>query len=191
VASVDESLPLQLMDDAIKHVRQQKVQGSATACIVTVSRNNLLFARNLGDSGFMVIRPSAPAALQLVARSNEQQSSFNCPYQLAFESSNSHEPRDSDAYNVQLQAGDIVVLATDGLFDNLFDKQIVTIALDALGTASSPDEKPQHIADQLAKRAEDITTSQNDTPFAQSARRHGHRHSGGKPDDISVVVAIV
>lgn len=36
-------------------------------------------------------------------------------------------PENADDYNVQLKDGDIIVSATDGVFDNLFQHEILTI----------------------------------------------------------------
>ena len=53
--------------------------GSSTACIVALDRSKqTLHTANLGDSGFMVVRQG-----HVVHRSNEQQHSFNTPYQLS------------------------------------------------------------------------------------------------------------
>jgi len=53
--------------------------GSSTACVVVLDRTSRrLFAANLGDSGFVVVRAGV-----VVHRSNEQQHYFNTPYQLA------------------------------------------------------------------------------------------------------------
>ena len=37
------------------------------------------------------------------------------------------KPEDADEYNVDLQDGDIIVSATDGVFDNLFLHEILSI----------------------------------------------------------------
>ncbi|KAJ4849953.1 hypothetical protein Tsubulata_004844 [Turnera subulata] len=55
-----------------------KAQGSFTACIVTLRReDNKLCYANVGDSGFLVFRNK-----RLLFRSPTQQHRFNCPYQL-------------------------------------------------------------------------------------------------------------
>mmetsp|Transcript_13166 Transcript_13166/g.17895 ORF Transcript_13166/g.17895 Transcript_13166/m.17895 type:complete len:117 (+) Transcript_13166:1985-2335(+) len=37
------------------------------------------------------------------------------------------KPADADKYDVQLELGDVVVTATDGVFDNLFNREILDI----------------------------------------------------------------
>ena len=51
-----------------------------------------------------------------------QQHAFNTPLQLGafMEDGNQFDqPEDADVYRLQLQAGDVVVLATDGILDNM------------------------------------------------------------------------
>ena len=51
-----------------------------------------------------------------------QQHAFNTPLQLGptmDDGSLFDQPEDSDVYKLQLQAGDLVVLATDGVLDNM------------------------------------------------------------------------
>lgn len=58
---------------------KQSLIGSCTACIVSFNRaDSTLYAANLGDSGFVVVRGN-----RIVHRSREQQHYFNAPYQLA------------------------------------------------------------------------------------------------------------
>ena len=110
--------------------------GSSTACIWTLNKSNMNVA-NLGDSGFLVLRYDA--ILQkcyIVEESKEQQHNFNTPYQLAnipfdklkripIDQFWNDKPTQSDTYNLTVKAGDIVILATDGLLDNLFTSEIL------------------------------------------------------------------
>ena len=59
----------------------------------------------------------------------EQQHFFNAPYQLAVvppkmlkRGAIMDKPTDAEVVSMTVESGDIVLLATDGLFDNLFDK---------------------------------------------------------------------
>ena len=40
------------------------------------------------------------------------------------------EPHHSDEYTIHLQLGDVIVSATDGVFDNLFNHEILAIIKD-------------------------------------------------------------
>ena len=63
------------------------VQGSCTACILTVHETSLRVA-NVGDSGFLVVRSG-----KVLFRSQSQQHDFNFPYQLGGEGSDSPQVR--------------------------------------------------------------------------------------------------
>jgi protein phosphatase PTC7 len=78
-----------------------------------------------------------------------------------------------------------VVLGSDGLFDNLFDEDLVQCI-------GAPDMEPHSIATCLAQRAHALSLDKSyDSPFAKNARAAGRSHPGGKKDDITVVVSRV
>lgn len=81
-------------------------------------RDDELRIANLGDCGVSVIRRN-----EFVFRTEEQQHSFNYPFQLGTGSSDS--PSDAQMFTVKIMDGDIVVMGSDGIFDNLFDEDIL------------------------------------------------------------------
>jgi protein phosphatase PTC7 len=88
--------------------------------------------------------------------------------------------------NVQqkLREGDIVLVATDGLYDNLPVKDIVA------RTAKLDDV--DEIADMLADIATENQLNKNyQSPFQISAEKAGQEWQGGKEDDLTIVVAKV
>lgn len=52
-------------------------------------------------------------------RSKPQQHRFNCPYQLS--ATGADRVADADVGGVPVMGGDVVVIGTDGLFDNVFE----------------------------------------------------------------------
>lgn len=84
--------------------------------------------------------------------------------------------------NVQqkLREGDVVVLATDGLFDNMNDKDIVAVV--------EQEEDEMMMAEKLGEMA---STRSVDTkfasPFMLAAKKAGVKWKGGKADDITVI----
>ena len=84
--------------------------------------------RSLGDSGYVILGPG-----KVAYRSTTQTHAFNTPYQLSkiparmqaqhaiFGGSThfSESPSQADVYTHQLKHGDIVIFATDGVWDNL------------------------------------------------------------------------
>ena len=123
---------------------QPPVEGRCTGCVVTVERGGdgdsgggVLHATVLGDSGFMVLRAPNPGKDQSgwavrytcdEERIEEQQHYFNCPFQLGtLGGGEMNTPADSFHAKVALEEGDVVIVATDGLFDTLFDEDIVNL----------------------------------------------------------------
>lgn len=140
-------------------------------------------AFNVGDSGFRLLRPSQLGSqLTVEKRSREQQHYFNCPYQLGTRSRDT--PADGDAYTASVRAGDLVVLMTDGVSDNLSDAEIC----EALRSPLASGQEAAALAQTLASLAS--TASQQlhrETPFGVSARKQGFSFPGGKPDDVTVL----
>jgi len=169
--------PVEIMEYGHKQV--QHITGSSTALVIVFTEGGKkLTAANLGDSGFMVLRDN-----QVLFRSEEMQHFFNFPYQLG--TGHTTTAHDSQIITLDLQEGDLVIAGTDALFDNLFDEEIVNIVKNA-----QPNENLAHtLAHAVFQRG---YTSQP-SPFMRVAHRLGliDTERGGKPDDITVVVARV
>ena len=89
---------------------------------------------------------------------------------------------------MELQVGDLVVVGTDGFLDNVFDAEKAAAVSVFKGDGDSPQTVAQRLAD-LARINANLT--EGDSPFAASARAAGKAWSGGKIDDITVIVAQV
>jgi len=169
--------PRSILEYGYKHA--MNVRGSSTACIISID-GNTLHSSNLGDSGFRIFRRGEIA---LVSKS--QQHKFNTPYQLGSESDDT--PNHANEVEFTLRDGDIIVIGTDGLFDNLYDGDIEKIIKQFSEYSSTED-----LASGIANKAYDISTLEEaKTPFNDMAYAHYHFHywKSGKPDDISVIVA--
>ncbi|KAK5150008.1 Protein phosphatase 2C 7 [Recurvomyces mirabilis] len=102
--------------------------GGCTASLAVASADGSMESANLGDSGFLIIGPG-----KVAHRSEAQTHAFNTPYQLSkvpakmqaqhaiFGGSThlSETPKQADVEKHKLKHGDIVVFATDGVWDNL------------------------------------------------------------------------
>ena len=88
-----------------------------------------------------------------------------------------------------MKHGDILVVGSDGLWDNIHRNKIVGVVEPFVrGTETIKDT--ELVAEILAKEAEKYSYLQNYmSPFAESARAHNYDYVGGKPDDITVIVA--
>ncbi|WPH00112.1 protein serine/threonine phosphatase 2C [Acrodontium crateriforme] len=112
------------------------VAGGCTASLAVASKDGSMETANLGDSGFIIVGPG-----KVTARSNAQTHAFNTPYQLSKVPAKiqaqhaifggathfSETPAQADVEKHQLKHGDIVLFATDGVWDNLSAQDTLTI----------------------------------------------------------------
>ncbi|KAJ1973273.1 hypothetical protein H4R34_005132 [Dimargaris verticillata] len=134
----------QTLEDAY----MEGIRGSSTACLA-ILRDDELRVANLGDCGLLVIRQGAVAF-----RTEEQQHSFNFPFQIG--TGCADRPEDAQVFTVKVRRGDIIVLASDGIFDNLFEEDIL-------------DEVHRHLpAAMLTPPVPDIASSATDTAASTS-----------------------
>jgi protein phosphatase PTC7 len=164
--------------------------GSSTACVVVVHQRTL-YSANLGDSGFLVYRKG-----KIIYRSMEQVHYFNAPFQLTLlpdqcdrEGFITDTPEKSDLEQIALEAGDVILLATDGLWDNVPDD----VLANALGSIDEPSTQAlQATCNSIALIARRLShDADHASPFAVKAGQHGIRASGGKPDDITLVLIYI
>jgi protein phosphatase PTC7 len=120
--------------------------------------------------GVMVVRDD-----KVLLRSKEQQRGFNFPYQLGTNSEDT--PKRADRYELPMQPADIVVIATDGFWDNLFDQKILQLIN---SWKSSNGGKVDKLAKILAEEAERVSLSKDRTPF-QVAPRSRTLHRSPRP----------
>jgi len=181
--------PRDLLWQAFRHVEKQAIIGSTTATVACLKENRLQIA-NLGDSGFFLLRAGrldgqldGPLEVKLLHRSREQQHYFNCPYQIG--SGCDDTPDDASIEEFEVRAGDILLLATDGVFDNLFDEKI----LELVNQGSESDQ----LAVNIATAAHEVGLQvMGKTPFSVKAKMAGYEFfDGGKLDDVTVLVACV
>lgn len=237
----DESAdPSEVAQRALHHAFSQATSiGSSTALVASLnSKQGVLGVANIGDSSLLHLRRQRKGSLpsvDCVARTREQQHTFNCPYQLCCMPTEADFPRlieegkhtlvravkksagrkqdlpeDAEAYTFQLQEGDLLVLGTDGLFDNLHDHEVCQLVSGTIapcevgqsfdiergelttesgGTSSTSAEL---LAETLAKAALQRSCSQEGkSPFSLHAQQAGMYHIGGKMDDITCVCAWV
>lgn len=175
-AHPDITTPVFLMQAG--YIKANQHPGSSTCCIVILD-GAYLSSANLGDSGFIVIRGD-----RVLYRTKEQQHRFNFPFQLGKTSKD--KPDNSDVDRIPVQSGDIVVVGTDGLFDNLYDHQILSCVV------QNKNKLPEQLSFAVAKLARENAARQTGpSPFSDGATQYGRPRQGGKMDDITVVVGVV
>ena len=157
--------------------------GSATAIIGVLKprswgyRVELIY---LGDSSFFVVTDG-----NMTLQPTEQEIEFNRPFCLGKMAGGviyAQEPKDGEKFVINLEGEDMLVLGTDGLFDNLFDDEIMNI-INSMGNATASD-----IAETLVIAATEKGESLEPTPFERTSREAGYEHKGGKTDDTAIIV---
>ena len=154
--------------------------GSSTILVAHFD-GQVLHVSNIGDSGLLVIRNG-----QVYTQTKPMTYGFNFPLQIE----NGVDPsRLVQNYAIDLQEGDTIITASDGLFDNVYDHEAAAIVSKSL----EADRKPTEIAELLAARAKEVGRSGSGrSPFSDAALAEGYLgYSGGKLDDVTVVVSIV
>ena len=87
------------------------VKGSSTCCIILLDiKQNKIYTANIGDSGYMIIRKEDDK-LKQEFKSEEQQHSFNYPFQIG---TNGDSPTTAIKNTHNLKENDIIVVASDG-----------------------------------------------------------------------------
>ncbi|ORZ33032.1 phosphatase 2C-like domain-containing protein, partial [Catenaria anguillulae PL171] len=165
------------MDDA----QREGFVGSTTALLALLTNGNELRIANLGDCGLVVIRQG-----EFVFRTEEQVHSFNYPYQLGTAAQDT--PALAHAFALHAHHGDILVMASDGVWDNVFEEDVLRIVREHVGRTCQP---TSHCRGDCANGQGAGEDTRGASPFQSRALREGLYYQGGKTDDIAVVVAVV
>ncbi|KXZ57082.1 hypothetical protein GPECTOR_5000g1309 [Gonium pectorale] len=157
-----------------------------------------------GDSGFVVVRNGRE-----LIRSKPLQHYFDCPLQFgAFpEFVEATDTADmADLYNIALRPGDIIVAGTDGLWDNCYLTEILTLLpKEASGAQAAADaiaataRKHASDAEYASPYTREALSQGLDLPWwdkllgmsFKGGKLHLKQLTGGKMDDITVLVSVV
>ncbi|XP_047321351.1 probable protein phosphatase 2C 1 [Impatiens glandulifera] len=160
--------------------------GSATVIVAMLESEGILKIANVGDCGLRIIRKG-----QIIFSTSPVEHYFDCPYQLSSEAVG-QTFLDATVCSVQLKEGDIIVMGSDGVFDNVFDTEIAAIVTTGGDIAKA-------LAELAHKHSLDL---RYDSPYSIEARSRGfdvpwwkkllgQKLTGGKLDDITVIVGQV
>ncbi|KAG2217362.1 hypothetical protein INT45_012232 [Circinella minor] len=153
----DQLDPVMVLENAY-HLTSLDAQNEA----IMLCQDELRVA-NLGDCGVSIIRRD-----DYVFRSEEQQHSFNFPYQLGTASFD--YPSDAQQFSIKIEEGDIIILATDGLFDNLFDDEILEEVQNCIKEyEQSEDGKREHEENKKLNSSSNTTTISTSSSSSSSS----------------------
>ncbi|GBF95655.1 hypothetical protein Rsub_08637 [Raphidocelis subcapitata] len=106
-----------------------------------------LHVASLGDCGVRVVRDG-----KVVLATRPQVHDFNLPFQMSHPAivPNTDTADSADRYLIEVQEGDVVIAGSDGLFDNVWEDQLLSVLAEALdpskptrAAASPPPAEPQ------------------------------------------------
>jgi serine/threonine protein phosphatase PrpC len=153
-----------------------RISGASTACVCILDGTaKKMSTCNLGDSGWLLLRGG-----QIVGRSSPQQHVFDCPYQLSSPKyvPNTDTPDMGDCATVDVEEGDLLLLASDGLWDNADMGEIlaVTAAAYEKGAAAEPRTGQYSAAAAVCSALVDVAWAHSqddkfDSPYALAARK--------------------
>lgn len=172
----------------VEAVKNTKSMGSSTIVLLLLNQETKkLHATYVGDSLYMILRYNEETKLfEYYYKSNEQQHKFNQPFQVG---TNGDSPNLAIIESHDIQDKDIVIVASDGLWDNLYDENILSIINDKAkgleGTLIDCTEAASFLATMAEKYSLDLNY---DSPFSKKARAKGYEYYGGKEDDITIVI---
>lgn len=166
----------------VNATRLNAERGTSTFVVASIDPvTALLRVANIGDSGYFLLSRSDTGYVKSF-RSVEQQHAFNFPFQVG---TNGDDPESAEFTEHPVAKDDILIVASDGLFDNLFDEKIVKIVNKNAGSL-------EQLAQALLKKAFQYSIKKDyKSPFSVHAQSHGLDYAGGKNDDITVVVGRV
>ncbi|KAK6156863.1 hypothetical protein DH2020_011111 [Rehmannia glutinosa] len=162
-----------------RSIAETHSSGASTVSIAQFD-GQALHVANVGDSGFIVLRHGA-----VYKRSSPMHHVFHFPLLIE----RGDEPSSlAEFYKIDLEEDDVIITASDGLLDNLYDQEISSIVMKSLAA----DKKLEEIAELLATKAQEIGRSASTrSPFADDAKAAGFaEYTGGKLDDVAVIVSV-
>ncbi|VWU51899.1 protein phosphatase, putative [Hepatocystis sp. ex Piliocolobus tephrosceles] len=202
---------LQLIQEKINENKNTKIEellnyaytnnhteGSTTLCLILFNNNNNNYNNNnnnnnnynnnnnnnntistavIGDSQFIIIRNN-----NIIYKSKSQQYEFNFPYQLG--SNAVSNPSDAHIEHIEVKKNDIIVAGTDGLWDNLYDHQVLELV---------KENNFSNLSDKIAAQSFSYSKMKRwKSPFINNYNKEFNCHkTGGKMDDITVSCALV
>lgn len=176
VAWKDQKLnPRTLMEIGYQHtIEDPEINaGGSTACVGVADNDGRMQIANLGDSGFLQLRLGA-----VHHYSNPQTHAFNTPYQLSITPPHILAqsrlfggaplldlPEKAEIADHKLHHGDVLVLASDGVWDNLNSQEVLSVVSTHMrrhGAWKRSTREGFAVADDLDSRMQIGSTEENE-----------------------------
>ncbi|KAH9253914.1 hypothetical protein BASA81_008038 [Batrachochytrium salamandrivorans] len=170
------------LEHAFEFAKASGLRGSSTLAICKVDLHDAeCHCETIGDSQVLLVHSTGRVGKRTLA----QEHAFGVPFQLDSDE-NKDRPGDGLQFTWGLQPGDLIVVGSDGLFDNVGEEDIAQLVTTKGKTCSQ-------IAVLLASKAFDLSQEKRgSSPYSRAASEALNlAFSGGKSDDITVVVARV
>ncbi|KAL1336261.1 hypothetical protein HN51_030653 [Arachis hypogaea] len=181
IVSDHENLSTMKPAEVITSGAAETQKSGSSAILVAHFDGQAFHAANVGNTGFMVIRDGC-----IFKKSTPMFHEFSFPLQIV----TGEDPSEIiEEYKIDVNDGDVIITASNGLFDNLYDQEIASVVSKSL----QANLKPQEIAELLAMRAQEVGRSSfARSPFGDAAQAAGYvGYTGGKLDDVTVIVSSV
>ncbi|TKY71447.1 phosphatase 2C 71 [Spatholobus suberectus] len=180
VSNYENSSMIKPVEVITRGAAETQSPGSSSVLVAHFD-GQVLHVANVGNTGFIIIRDGF-----ILKKSTPMFHEFNFPLQIV----KGDNPSELiEGYTIDLQDGDVIVTATNGLFDNLYEPEMASIISKSLQASLTP----QEIAEFLAMKAQEVGRSTSiRSPFAEAAQAVGYvGYIGGKLDDVTVIVSLV
>lgn len=145
---------------------------------------------SIGDSKLYVVRNG-----EMIMTNEEQMADYLCPMQIGTQTLNVLPSEIALVDEVDLKPGDIIVMCSDGISDNLYDWEILQ-ALDEY--LNFKKDNLRAVANKIVAQCKNVAYDDNAyTPYNEKvaklpSQRYGRNISlGGKMDDMSLCIARV
>lgn len=183
----------QILDDSYLHTSHlmdlQDLNGSSTLILSMLSGETLKYI-SIGDSKLYVVRNG-----EMIMTNEEQMADYLCPMQIGTQTLNVLPSEIALVDEVELKPGDIIVMCSDGISDNLYDWEILQ-ALDEY--LNFKKDNLRAVANKIVAQCKNVAYDDNAyTPYNEKvsklpSKRFGRNISlGGKMDDMSLCIARV
>lgn len=108
-------------------------------------------------------------------------------------------PKDADTKSFFLKDGDLILLATDGYFDNMYSEETLELINQGMNPILENNQDNELVTATIRGLAKTLTDKARRlslnpkrlSPWAKAAQAHGSNYRGGKVDDITCIVTLV